>query len=336
MTKYPSKTFVVLAAMGTLTAHLGAAWLSSDMGFASETASNAPVMLSVVIPEADKPSLPSATRAVKPSPVISEIANTITPTAAVAPEEATTLPTQVAAAETQLSDSGAAIATAPTEVAAVTPKSGVLVFDVYLGAAESDPLARMTHELKFTDQGYEISSRGEALGLLASLYSGLLTQRSAGLMEKGDFQPKSYSEQKGKKPESVTVFDYTSASIQFAGAAGQPLPEKTQDRLSVIYSLTSYLKDGSQKNTLPKPGDVISYKVANTQSIEDFDFECTGYEPISLQNGEARALKFRRVKNSNGEKTSIELWFNPLTDWLPIQIRLTDKRGMVITQRLHG
>ncbi len=329
MAKYSVKPLVVLAAAGTLSAHLGAAWLASDVGLSEKGQADEPLMLSVLVAEAEKPTVPVIAAAKRPENKVREVALPMPPAETVTAE---TPPTpEVANAESPLDTNET-----PGKPLAVPLKSGALVFDVYLGATESDPLAKMTHELKFTDHGYEISSRGEALGLLASLYSGLLTQRSVGLMTDAGFSPQQYSEQKGKKPESITVFDQKTASIQFSGGTGQALPEHAQDRLSVIYAITAQLKNSETTGSLPKQGDVIKFKVANTQSIEDFDFDCLGYESVALRNGEVQAMRFKRTKSSNGEKSSIEIWFSPATEWLPVQIRLTDKRGMVITQRLHN
>ncbi len=336
MAKYSVKPLVVLAAAGTLSAHLGAAWLASDLGLSEKAQPDEPLMFSVLVADAEKPAMPAIAVAKMPENKIREVAvpmppaETVTAQTPPAPEVAKAEPPQAEPLPPAVTPE------TPAKPMAAPLKSGALVFDVYLGAAESDPLARMTHELKFTDQTYEISSRGEALGLLASLYSGLLTQRSVGLMTETGFSPQQYSEQKGKKPESITVFDQKTASIQFSGSAGQPLPEHAQDRLSVIYALTAQLKDSELMGSLPKQGDVIKFKVANTQSIEDFDFDCLGYEPVVLRHGEVRAMRFKRTKNVNGEKSSIELWFSPATEWLPVQIRLTDKKGMVVTQRLHN
>jgi hypothetical protein len=337
MSKHPIKPLILLAAVGSLTAHLGAAWLSADIGLEAENPSGEPLMLSVVIPETAKPVTPIPARSTTPKTSTPEIVMPALSDAVAQPEEPAQLPTEVAEAQTpSVEDAKAPSPVLAPDATQTQPKSGVLVFDMYLGAAEGEPLAIMTHELKFTEQGYEISSRGEALGLMAILYSGLLTQRSVGVMTNGGFSPQHYSEQKGKKPETTVLFDRNNTSIQFGNSPRQPLPENTQDRLSVIYALSAQLREYATKDLLPKQGDVVKYKVANTQNIEDFDLECLGYETVVLPNRETQALKFRRTKQTNSEKTSIELWFSPKEEWLPIQIRLTDKKGMVFTQRLHS
>jgi hypothetical protein len=234
------------------------------------------------------------------------------------PEDAR--PVQTAA----VSDPGPVASEPPEE-----PLSGKLAFRVYLGEGDGEPLALVTHTLHFGKGHYEISSRGEALGLLATLYSGLLTQRSVGTWGVNGFETLEYVEQRGKKPETRVSINQADLSASFSNGQNAALQSaNAQDRLSVIYHLGQQVR-----GQILKPGEIRDFQVLSTSGTEDYRFTFVGMETLNMGAGAVQAGHFRRLQAGGPEKTGIEIWYDSASDALPLQIRLIDKKGLVITQK---
>lgn len=210
-----------------------------------------------------------------------------------------------------------------------TPQSGQLQFDVFLGDGEGDALAVMTHTLLFRDGQYTLSSRGEALGLLAMLYSGLLTQNSIGTWGEDGFSTLQYSEQRGKKPEQKGQVDPQRRTLSFSNGHSSPLGEgPVLDRLSVLYQLGLWLKDPAH---LGKPA---VYQVMSGSALERWTFVRAADAVLTIAERQVPSVHYRRQNPEGTEKTALDVWYAKHGDGLPIQIRLTDRKGTVITQRL--
>lgn len=205
---------------------------------------------------------------------------------------------------------------------------GQIPFEVFLGDGDGEPLAQMTHTLRIQNGRYEMTSRGEALGLLALMYSGLLTQHSSGVFDSTGFMTRLYSEQKGKKPESRVTVDPSGLLAQFSHGGTAPIAAQAlQDRLSVIYQLA--LRVRAEEGML----ESIDFPVLSTSALENWRFARTGTETIRIHDQSVSTLHYRRLKTEGTEKTGIDVWIDTQGDGWPVQIRLTDKKGMVITQR---
>ncbi len=208
------------------------------------------------------------------------------------------------------------------------PQSGQLQFQVYLGEGDGEPLAAMTHTLKFDDGHYEMSSRGEALGFMALLYSGLLTQHSSGIWDELGFSTRQYSEQRGKKPEARATVDATRQEVQFSNGGQTALSGlQVNDRLSVIYQMGLQLRSHGNRYVPP----VMA--VVSASSVENWQFVRVGTEKLRFGELSIDTLHFRRQPPEGSEKTAIDIWYDTGPDPWPMQIRLTDKKGMVITQK---
>lgn len=207
-------------------------------------------------------------------------------------------------------------------------QSGQLQFQVFLGDGEGEALAGMTHTFQFTGNRYEISSRGEALGFMALLYSGLLTQHSSGVWDGLGFSTRLYSEQRGKKPENRAQVDGEKKEVTFSNGNQVALANPhVLDRLSVMYQLGLQLR--SQGNAYePPPMDVLS-----SSALEKWQFARMGIEKLRFGELGVDAIHYQRRNAEGQEKTGIDIWYDTGTDPWPLQIRLTDKKGMVITQK---
>lgn len=211
----------------------------------------------------------------------------------------------------------------------VEPIAVRLKFRVSLGSGDNDALAMVTHSLALSEGHYEISSRGEALGLLATLYSGLLTQKSVGNWSSGGFETLHYTEQRGKKPETHVNLSPGDRNAQFSNGNGVTLASKdAQDRLSVIYHLGQSLR-----NKPPTAGENRRFEVLSTNGVETYRFTMVGSESLSVDGVSREAWHVSRQASEPGEKTGIDIWYDLDGDGWPLQIQLTDKKGMVITQK---
>ncbi len=210
-----------------------------------------------------------------------------------------------------------------------------LLFHMYLGEAEGNPLAQVVHSIQIDGNFYEISSTGQALGLFANLYSGLLNQKSIGQIGSEGLQPQLYTEQRGKKPETQVLIDRNSGQVLFgANQTGPEVIPNLQDRLSVIYRLGRDIENFTAIAGVINTGQQWQYPVVSSSAMETFVFEAIKPEILKLtDSSQVQTWHIRRVETSGNQKLSIDLWLDPTLAWLPVQIRFTDKKGLVITQQ---
>jgi hypothetical protein len=210
-----------------------------------------------------------------------------------------------------------------------------LLFHMYLGEAEGNALAQVIHSIQIDGNFYEISSTGQALGLLANLYNGFLNQKSIGQIGEEGLQPQLYTEQRGKKPEIRVLIDRNSGEVLFgANQTGPEVIPNLQDRLSVIYRLGRDIENFTAIAGIIHTGQQWQYPVVSSSAIETFVFEAIKPEVLTLaDSSKVQTWHIRRVETGGNGKSSIDLWLDPTLAWLPVQIRFIDKKGLMITQQ---
>lgn len=327
------KRLLLAAAAGSLLAHwlvLDGVELNLDGDTPGEERSVMMVAVDTPAPAA-KPVLPKAlpTPAARPSPGVTApplATGNETPDPAKGNAEDSAAPTAQDADTDKRNDKPA---TPGPSALADTPVAVRLLFNVYLGDGDgADPLANMTHTLTIREGHFDLSSRGEAVGLLALMYSGQLTQHSTGVVDAQGFATRLYTEQRGKKPETRATVDTADRNVLFSNGNSTRLQSiSIQDRLSVIYQVGLLLR------SQPDLSDINGLPVLTSSSFENWHLVKVGTERLRIGDNQVVATHFRRVQQEGSDKTGIELWYDTGPEAWPLQIRLTDRKGMVMTQR---
>jgi hypothetical protein len=124
----------------------------------------------------------------------------------------------------------------------------------------------------------------------------------------------------GKRGADTAHLDWANHKLSYAGHA-DPLPEGTQDMLSMYHQLVLLLASANPPNPLELP-------IATGRKLEHYRFELLGEEPLDYQGAPHAAL---HLKTRNGDDI-IEIWIARDIPGLPIKIRFTDRKGEVFEQ----
>ncbi len=178
------------------------------------------------------------------------------------------------------------------------------------------------NELQFRSDGgrYEMSSSTRS-----ALYKA--RQDSRGTLQGRVLRPAEYTEQTQRREPATTTVDWPAGTIRFSAApdvAGSVVP-LLQDRLSMLLQL-------GERAQRQGDGDVV-LPVAGLRSVADYRFERRGAESIELPAGTFDAVRLQRRDPVRQE--AVEVWLAPGSCWLPVKLRFTDERGVVIENQLR-
>ena len=198
------------------------------------------------------------------------------------------------------------------------PASGEAQYKLRMGIVSGE----LTLSWKFADGHYRLDSIAQGSGIFA--VAGKYVQASEGDIAANGLRPTTFSvERRGKKDSAV--FNWTDNSVRFNGKSGEHTEAATpgtQDMLSLLFQLAF----------APPLGDDLSVIVTNGRKLERYAFERAGTEVISLEGGKFHTLKI--LKQRKGDEDGMEVWLALEHHYLPVKIRVTDKKGSVIEQSL--
>lgn len=166
---------------------------------------------------------------------------------------------------------------------------------------------------------YTTQSVTETTGLVALFKSVRVVQESRGEITPAGLRPLEFSSE-GKRSDAAAHFNWETRTLSYAGHA-DPLPEGTQDMLSMYHQLVLLLASANPPNPLELP-------IATGRKLEHYRFELLGEEPLDYQGAPHAAL---HLKTRNGDDI-IEIWIARDVPGLPIKIRFTDRKGEVFEQ----
>ena len=198
------------------------------------------------------------------------------------------------------------------------PASGEAQYKLRMGIVSGELILSW----KFTDGHYRLDSIAQGTGIFA--IAGKYVQASEGDIAAGGLRPTTFSvERRGKKDSAA--FNWTDNSVRFYGKSGERTEAATpgtQDMLSLLFQLAF----------APPLGDDLTVIVTNGRKLERYAFERAGEEVISLEGGKFHTLKI--LKQRKGDEDGMEVWLALEHHYLPVKIRVTDKKGSVIEQSL--
>lgn len=183
-------------------------------------------------------------------------------------------------------------------------------------------------DLVLTREGnaYQLVSETSAAGVYHA------RQTSRGLVAADGLVPIEYTEQRGRRPQESTRFDWRARRVSFSAAA-EPAETRAhmQDRLSMLLELGRLLQQ--------RPGAAfVELPVAGVRNTRLYRFERRGTEALDLPAGRFDAVKLERETDATGNERHdrLEIWLAPALCWLPVRLRYADDRGMTIDQQLKA
>lgn len=198
------------------------------------------------------------------------------------------------------------------------PASGEAQYKLRMGLVSGE----LTLSWKFADGHYRLDSVAQGSGIFA--IAGKFIQVSEGDIATTGLRPASFSmDRRGKK--DTAAFNWTDNSVRFTGKSGErteAVTPGTQDMLSLLFQLAF----------VPPLGEDLTVIVTNGRKLERYSFERAGNEVISLEGGKFNTLKI--LKRRKGDEDGMEVWLALEHYYLPVKIRVTDKKGSVIEQSL--
>lgn len=212
---------------------------------------------------------------------------------------------------------------APSPSAWQPPVSGTWTYDV---TGQSKGLNyRASATMTWAQDGARYDARLE----LRALFVGSRVQHSQGRLGPDGLVPERFVDKARK--ERVLQFDWPQAQL-LSQAAPAPLPQGTQDRLSLFLQLGRTL---ALLPEAPTAGRLWTLPVATTGEVEPWTFAFAGAERLELPAGPHDTWKLERQRRQAGDQR-VELWFAPALHHLPVRIRLVQDNGDEVDQRLSS
>lgn len=199
------------------------------------------------------------------------------------------------------------------------PRAGRVGYDLLMGE-QRIAAGKTTHQWEVGEDGrYRIEALTEPMGvqMIPWFKPGRTLWISVGRVTPQGLQPETFVEKREGRPNDTRAdMDWQSSQVSMAGVTA-PLPENTQDVLSLFYQL-GY------------PGAVASGEVSVTDGskVDAYRFEVLGEEQLDMPFGETfRTLRVRARYGAGKELTDV--WVAAERFGLPVQIRKIDSKGVV-------
>lgn len=177
-------------------------------------------------------------------------------------------------------------------------------------------------EYRRAAKSYVIESTVTALGIFESQQSSTGSVRADGLV------PRRFTLRSSRREPRSIDFDWVARRVSFSHTGGsEPTQPQMQDRLSLMMQLAWRSRREPGKSTFEMP-------VAGPRHVSDFVFRSGGEETLATPAGRFDAVKFERHKE--GSDDEFEVWLAPSLCSLPVRLRFTDDKGLVIEQQLRA
>lgn len=211
------------------------------------------------------------------------------------------------------------------------PASLTQVFDVYFGNyASGMRIAELTYRFAHDAGQYRASTDGHAIGLVALVYSGQLVQSSEGRMEPSGLKPERYAEKRGKRPERELRFDHREGRMIGVGTPPEvPMPNGTQDRLSIIYQLSMLARTYPGRFAADRQ---FRIPLASMKTVDLATLTSAGDEELAVDGRTLAGLKVKVRNEASRDDPKIDIWLGRADAMLPVRIRFEESDGKVIDQ----
>lgn len=169
---------------------------------------------------------------------------------------------------------------------------------------------------------YTMESSLQALGLFEA------HQSSAGSVGPEGLVPRTFTQRSNRRPQLSVDFDWAAQRVTFSQTGDSaPTRPQMQDRLSLTMQLAW------RHRADPRAG-AVELPVAGQRNTSTYTFNAAGAATLSLPAGRFETVKFERHKEDGDD--ALEVWLAPALCSLPVRVRFTDDRGLVIEQQLRA
>jgi hypothetical protein len=171
-------------------------------------------------------------------------------------------------------------------------------------------------------EAYTVELSLNAVGVFEML------QRSAGTVRPEGLAPATFMQQSSRRPPRSIGFDWTARRVTFSQTGqSEPTRPQLQDRLSLVMQL-AWRHQGE-----PRAAG-FELPVAGLRHVTSYVFEGRGAEAVNVPAGRFETVKFERQKQAGDD--DLEVWLAPALCSLPVRLRFTDDKGLLIEQRLRA
>lgn len=265
-------------------------------------------------------------QAAAPDPVAPPATESIAPTAAdsLAPAGP---PTETAAATAE--------AVAPSPAPAVLPVTGAstaltIPGSVRLKYAMTGRSKNMDYSAFAQLDWLQDGQTYDAKMVVSALFLGSRSMTSSGRITADGLAPTRFLDK--ARSERAAHFEEDKGKISFsANTPDAPWLRGAQDRLSVFLQLGSLLAGAPASYPV---GASVALYTAGPREADTWTFTVESEETLKLPAGEAATLKLTRKPQRDHDQT-VEIWFAPAMDYLPVRSRITQQNGDFIDQQLR-
>ncbi|MBI0327165.1 DUF3108 domain-containing protein [Burkholderia plantarii] len=165
-------------------------------------------------------------------------------------------------------------------------------------------------------------------------FVGPYTYESLGRIDGFGIAPDRYTEQRGRRPADIAIFNRDTKQIVFTKTPNSiALPDGAQDRFSLLMQLSGLVHGAPDSY---RPGVAREFLVVDNDSGETWPIVTIGDESIRTDAGPLQARHFRRLPRRAGDTRRIDIWLAPSLDWLPVRLVQTEPNGSEIELLWQG
>lgn len=170
----------------------------------------------------------------------------------------------------------------------------------------------------------------DAKMVVSALFLGSRSMTSSGRITADGLAPTRFLDK--ARSERAAHFQADQGKISFsANTPDAPWARGAQDRLSVFLQLGSLLAGAPASYPV---GASVSLYTAGPREADTWTFTVEAEETLRLPAGETATLKLTRKPQRDYDQT-VEIWFAPSMDYLPVRSRITQQNGDFIDQQLR-
>ena len=207
---------------------------------------------------------------------------------------------------------------------AAPPSSVQATYDVYKNGLQVEIKETYTRD----KDRYTLSSVWTPVGLLAVIKPEKILIDSNGLIGKRGLQPllMNHQRERDESKNSRAEFDWNSKQLTLLHQAQHmvvPLPDGTQDRLSVMYQFMFL----PLQNT-----DTLNFQMTNGSKLNHYRYAITRDQTVKVPAGEFKAIYLDSQAKPGESRT--EIWLATQYHNLPCKMIVTEANGDQFTQVL--
>ena len=190
-------------------------------------------------------------------------------------------------------------------------------------------IGRVNESFVRTGDLYAITSVTRSEGPLKLLFDDQITLESSGRVEPAGLVPLTFGQRRAGKPDRdlKATFDWERHLMRstYKGERIEAaLPDRTQDRLSLMYQFMNFGAAGSER---------IQVSMSNGRKVELYTYRLVDTVRLSTPAGEFETLHYERVVASSKDARA-EVWLARDRHHFPVRVVFDDPRGLRLEQVL--